>query len=508
MALNLGNALGAYFGSQLGARIVSAHNPDAALFASAGATIGSILLGGIPVVGPFIGSALGQVAGSWIGNTVTDNDDRAYASVVINDATGRLAAGNWYVYDGGKVAFADWMANTAAGHVNALLDSIGARVNPAGSYVPVTVGYFVDQFNNRNVFGVDATFNNAPMTQDNTAAAIALAEAAVLSTLDIVGSDPVVRRAFNASRDDGLVRLGFDLQVAKDYRAYLESISVINEVIASDPKSEFAAGWIATLLRADELGLNRGSADDFRGGFRANLAGLGLDDKLDWAPDLDPAAPDTLVLHKLNHTVAIDNAFGPGLAKNESGTAGTDWRDFSGEAAGTLVRFDGGAGQDGLWGHAGSDILVGGAGDDTLSGGAGHDWLHGGDGNDLLNGGDGDDLVVGAAGNDTLNGNAGTDVLLGGDGDDLTVIDLLEPRDTVIAATKGSFSQYDVLRITAPGIDVPGTLYARVGANLVITPRTGFWQLEETPGGNPEYPTTQTHSPRPAAAGSWSRTSS
>ena len=100
-------------------------------------------------------------------------------------------------------------------------------------------------------------------------------------------------------------------------------------------------------------------------------AGLGLDDKLDWAPDLDPAAPDTLVLHKLNHTVAIDNAFGPGLAKNESGTAGTDWRDFSGEAAGTLVRFDGGAGQDGLWGHAGSDILVGGAGDDTLSGGAG-----------------------------------------------------------------------------------------------------------------------------------------
>jgi RTX calcium-binding nonapeptide repeat (4 copies) len=499
MALNLGNALGAYFGSQLGARIVSAHNPDAALFASAGATIGSILLGGIPVVGPFIGSALGQVAGSWIGNTVTDNDDRAYASVVINDATGRLAAGNWYVYDGGKVAFADWMANTAAGHVNALLDSIGARVNPAGSYVPVTVGYFVDQFNNRNVFGVDATFNNAPMTQDNTAAAIALAEAAVLSTLDIVGSDPVVRRAFNASRDDGLVRLGFDLQVAKDYRAYLESISVINEVIASDPKSEFAAGWIATLLRADELGLNRGSADDFRGGFRANLAGLGLDDKLDWAPDLDPAAPDTLVLHKLNHTVAIDNAFGPGLAKNESGTAGTDWRDFSGEAAGTLVRFDGGAGQDGLWGHAGSDILVGGAGHDTLSGGAG---------NDLLNGGDGDDLVVGAAGNDTLNGNAGTDVLLGGDGDDLTVIDLLEPRDTVIAATKGSFSQYDVLRITAPGIDVPGTLYARVGANLVITPRTGFWQLEETPGGNPEYPTTQTHSPRPAAAGSWSRTSS
>jgi Ca2+-binding RTX toxin-like protein len=181
--------------------------------------------------------------------------------------------------------------------------------------------------------------------------------------------------------------------VAKDYRAYLESISVINEVIASDPKSEFAAGWIVTLLRAQELGLNRGSADDFRGGFRANLAGLGLEDKLDWAPDLDPAAPDTLVLHKLNHTVAIDNAFGPGLAKSESGTAGTDWRDFSGEAAGTLVRFDG------------------------------------------------DDLVVGAAGNDTLNGNAGHDVLLGGDGDDLTAIDLLEPRDTVIAATKGSFSQ-------------------------------------------------------------------
>jgi hypothetical protein len=504
MAAGIANSLGGVFGSYLASKIVTPQTPEAALFGAAGSAIGGLagtaiataLFSAVPFVGPFAGAFLGQMLGTVVGNALADDDAQA-STVLSTDAVGHLAQSWTFAPHGGDARIATSIADAVRGTVNSVLDAMGAKLDPTAP-LSYQVGYFTatwgdtkvayagnsnDFAHQRNFGAGGAQFWNADQMLGEVAQ-IAIDE--VLDRMQVVGGDVLMRRALAASRaldptHGESLALNFDLQVAKDYRFYLDHTPLINAIIEAEPDSKFAAGWMVTLKRADELGLNRGSADDFRGGFRANLAGLGLEDKLDWAPDLDPAALDTLVLHKLNHTVAIDNAFGPGLVKSESGTASTDWRDFSGEAAGTLVRFDGGAGQDGLWGHAGSDILVGGAGDDTLYGGAGHDWLHGGDGNDLLNGGDGDDLVVGAAGNDTLNGNAGTDVLLGGDGDDLAVIDLLEPRDTVIAATKGSFSQYDVLRITAPGIHPSQTLYARVGANLVITPRTGFWHRRRRP---------------------------
>ncbi|MGY6038383.1 type I secretion C-terminal target domain-containing protein, partial [Aeromonas sp. AE23HZ002T15] len=66
-----------------------------------------------------------------------------------------------------------------------------------------------------------------------------------------------------------------------------------------------------------------------------------------------------------------------------------------------------------------ADVLIGGAGNDILFGQGGNDSLFGGDGNDILFGGAGDDNLFGESGNDTLYGGTGNDNLYGGAGNDV-----------------------------------------------------------------------------------------
>ncbi|MGY3894146.1 retention module-containing protein [Aeromonas enterica] len=74
-----------------------------------------------------------------------------------------------------------------------------------------------------------------------------------------------------------------------------------------------------------------------------------------------------------------------------------------------------------LIGGDGNDILFGQGGNDILDGGAGNDILFGGAGDDMLLGGLGDDQLYGGSGNDTLYGGAGNDTLSGGLGNDILV---------------------------------------------------------------------------------------
>ena len=48
-----------------------------------------------------------------------------------------------------------------------------------------------------------------------------------------------------------------DMQVAADYQTYTQNTELINLLMAFNPDSTFATGWQLTLLRAQELGLNR-----------------------------------------------------------------------------------------------------------------------------------------------------------------------------------------------------------------------------------------------------------
>ena len=71
--------------------------------------------------------------------------------------------------------------------------------------------------------------------------------------------------------------------------------------------------------------------------------------------------------------------------------------------------FEGGEGNDVVFGERGNDTLRGGPGDDQLFGGVGDDLLEGGPGNDRLLGGFGGDSIDGQEGNDYVRGDATID---------------------------------------------------------------------------------------------------
>ncbi|MET0559821.1 MAG: hypothetical protein ABW065_14325 [Solirubrobacterales bacterium] len=71
--------------------------------------------------------------------------------------------------------------------------------------------------------------------------------------------------------------------------------------------------------------------------------------------------------------------------------------------------FEGGEGDDVVFGERGNDILRGGPGNDRLYGGIGDDLLEGGPGNDLLGGGFGADSIDGQEGDDYVRGDGTID---------------------------------------------------------------------------------------------------
>jgi Ca2+-binding RTX toxin-like protein len=73
--------------------------------------------------------------------------------------------------------------------------------------------------------------------------------------------------------------------------------------------------------------------------------------------------------------------------------------------------FDGGPGNDVVYGERGNDVLRGGEGNDRLYGGIGDDRLEGGPGNDFLSGGFGADGIDGQAGADFVRGDGTQDEL-------------------------------------------------------------------------------------------------
>ena len=72
-----------------------------------------------------------------------------------------------------------------------------------------------------------------------------------------------------------------------------------------------------------------------------------------------------------------------------------------------------GVGSQTFEGGPGDDIVFGERGNDTLLGGAGNDKLFGGPGDDLVRGGLGDDLLIGGFGADTVDGEEGNDYIRG-----------------------------------------------------------------------------------------------
>lgn len=100
--------------------------------------------------------------------------------------------------------------------------------------------------------------------------------------------------------------------------------------------------------------------------------------------------------------------------------------------------FDGGAGNDAVFGRGGDDNLSGGADNDVVGGGRGNDVLYGNDGDDVLSGGAGNDTLYGGDNDDRLDGGLGDDTIDGGAGDDIVSYDGVWATYTVDLRVDGS----------------------------------------------------------------------
>ena len=508
---NLAGSFGSFFGGALADEIVMAESQEAALFgsiaASVGSYIGSVVFSAIPFIGPFIGSFIGKVLGTLIGNLFFDEDPYAVARAAYNSELNQFEIVFSEVDDGGNLQLALDMANSHNGIVNSYLDRLDGDIRSRPDFDEALLSVGAQNSgdlelgrSSKNVMGgvfghdEDALFAQDMRGQD-ASSLIKSAATNTLSSFWALGGDALIRRAFNKSEATTLTALDGDLKVAEDYRFYLDNTALINTLIAEQPNSLLAAGWIATLARAQELGLNVAWEFDYVGGFTPILEQANISEYVSWIPGFDG---DNLVLTNPDNPdeqVRVDNFFGPGAQSFSEGTAGDDQLTFSDLNLHTVNQINAGAGNDEVTGHKGTDLIVAGDGDDVANGGDGVDWLYGGSGKDELNGGAGDDTIVGGTGDDLLKGGSGSDDLhggawddrlygdegndilagdegydrlYGGRGDDTYVYNRGDGHDTIFNAVDNQASDVDILRF-GKGISQQDIRLSIEGRDLIFT---------------------------------------
>jgi Ca2+-binding RTX toxin-like protein len=471
IATNLGTVVAAKLASTLVSQVVLPHYPEGAvgqqiggsIGGSIGATLGAVLLVGIPVVGPvmgaYIGSFLGSIAGAILGD-LAGNDPESHGRVVfLPDGRFYPDPASFTSANGASGATFMHIATHTALTLNALADFAGVTMsafpvdaNPISNALGLQLIYTQDN----HYWMINEPFQGPlstvayPQGVDELSPLINTGITTLAHRVTVAGGDPLVRLAWQNSHANNASAFALDLQAAKDYRLYLDDKDMIDLMIAAAPESAFAGGWIVTLLKAHELGLDAAPAnDDFRNG------------------------NDTL-----NGTASADLLVGgPG---NDALFAG-DGND----------RLKGGTGSDWLYGQSGNDILIGGSGADMMIGGTGDDSYSVDNAGDVASeaAGQGTDTVFasvaytlgdnvenlvlqegagaiagyGNALDNTLTGNASGNVLDGGPGIDTAVFSGLRSAYTIRPFAGG-------IRVSGPdGIDTLTSMEQLVFDDMTVS---------------------------------------
>ncbi len=515
-------------------------------YALAAAIYNPVLAIALATVSAFITSTLAKLFGNLFGSS-KPKIPLADAETVLNFVSGYYEVGEVTSRDGGDRGLVTDMAEAARDTLNGLIGLVvrGSEIAGNGNLTSPTQVY---GHKGRELWvrlgGVDGVKHSVESADE----AVDLGALWAIRQTRIAGGDLYLKRALYNSSASSILALSGDLQVAEDYGFYKQNMALINAAIAEPYESlsaedkvfydanqglitrvmaaprdaagalledgsalalsaedqaaylaaqaqvdriiaglavsQFAAGWIATLQRAAELGLNAVTASDFYGG----LAGFADSLKLLHAQALEyedvqvGLAGDTL---SVTYGPADDRqvfeveGFGAeagyivgmqGSPLSDGTRAALDAKDslsggvrtYSllsaskpyGGSANNFIQHDG---MDGIvlddrrsetgqlqisypgvicyypgcvtgqtltatvTVEGGDDIFIGGAGDDLLYGRSGFDWLDGRGGNDRLYGGAHDDVLLGGDGHDQLYGGDGRDYLHGGAGDDRVV---------------------------------------------------------------------------------------
>ena len=505
------NDIGSMIGSSLASRVIDIDSVEGFLGAGIGSSVGSSV--GITYftnkftalgwaagpLGALAGAFVGHILGGVIGDLFGDGPPKAFAYIGYDQDTGEFLITHFHTENGGSQESANQIADIALNYLNGLLTSIGGDLTR-----PVSGGFY----------GFDGSrlIHNYRAYPDIQT----LINQGVLGTLrdlEIAGGNIFLKRALNNSKADTLEVLSGDFAIAADYQRYLEDPEVINALIESEPSSAFTAGWIITLQRAVELGLNRRAASDFFGGwnhFRQEQGRIdgehgrvihAVADKVRLFIDKD--GERSIEIERSDGTkVKIQDVIGRGTKTEILGSSGNNTIKVNDHDVAVAARVEGGAGNDRIDGGDLGNDLLGGEGDDTIYGGANADWIYGEAGNDKLYagaadgnalfGGEGHDRLEGGNRSDWLDGGNGNDTLRAGNGDDILTagagIDKLQGgrgNDTYILRRGDGYhntivdaSGLDDVIEFEQGILLDDLDLTRQGNNLILVVRNGH---EERP---------------------------
>jgi Ca2+-binding RTX toxin-like protein len=298
----VGNAVGSYLGSRLAEHALAGYDSEEEAI---GAQIGGVATGIATLFlvssGPvgWLIAGLASFAGNFLGGTVGDlihqaMPEKASAQLKFNPETGEFIITRVSNEHGGNVNGVKALANVASDAMENVLGIVGGEVINSDRFSGLFTWKVSDNLNGPGYFEKGTTFDNASgfhlwhNSVDDFNAVVEGGVIDMLSRLNIAGGDIYYKRALynslptlmnerNRPIEDPLAALSGNMQIAREYAAYLENKDVINALIQSQPDSVFAAAWIATLARAAELGLNRRHASDFYGGWRYLLEQTGAD---------------------------------------------------------------------------------------------------------------------------------------------------------------------------------------------------------------------------------------
>lgn len=556
----LASAVGSYLGGKLASSIKTWDSVGGQIGSAVGAvysgfTTGPMFEAAVVTGNPYLFAAavaviavdtlLGGLIGSLFGGT-----PRSGADVFWSEGSDSFNVGNAYARKGATVDAAVSVAATVADNLNSVLKASGSVLAQGDSVKSGNYGTYKRDFVYRNSSddssgSIIAAFSGSTATQRLIDYGSGVAIESMLPKMfggDVyvkraIGSNLENARAANGQSSNGLafdsVALLGDLNVAADYKRYLEEKAAINRLIADDNGTGIAAGWVVTLARATELGLNRRGASDWSGGFQVFLDEKfdGLVDKraipaqdiaasVDWATGLR----SWIVIDEDGRWLgALGDTIEAGSVTHVSGTDGSDYISLvggqvsapaGGRNVGVIVDgsplsatvtlrvagfVDAGSGDDEVHGSDLGDNILGGTGNDTLFGGRLDDFIFGDDGNDVLDagsgstnaiggngnyldGGSGNDILKGREGSDWLVGGAGIDQLDGGDGDD--ILDAGAGDGEIVRGGAGS-DQYIFRRGDGSDtiIDDGGAVAANAVSNRITGIASGLIQRDWTSGG-------------------------
>jgi hypothetical protein len=515
---NLPGAIGGFLGSYLAHEVLHAESAIGAIGGNIGGTLGSALAtslilggeataglaGGLLTVGglfagvqtiadilanilvPGLGAFFGTIFGTLIGELFNrPQTNEGYVLLDLNPGEQAFTYHGAFISGPQAAAVSDTMhtfSERVAATLNDLISVTGGKVVTSSlielRFHQSTLHHYVDF-----VTGTNISLFGTPIGQNQFDYAVVNE----LKALRIEGGDIYVKRAINATPASHQKfvpgqSVGYgenadyipehyetvytttgelvgNIKIAQDFELYLQNKSIIDALIKENPNSEFTAGWIVTLAKAEELGLNKIQASDFSGGVASFLQSYHVErfgvTLADASPRFDHTGKVFLDLAHHDGTPAtsieipsfwsltgmsylgsaantVSSAAGSKvwLAGSAANSVFTEYAASSNDviiAAGgndTITFQNGnywivtGAGDDHIFGGGGNNVISAGEGDDIVSITGGNSIIYGGDGKDVISVIHGTNKVCGGAGNDIIYGGDGRDQLFGGDGDD------------------------------------------------------------------------------------------